>query len=72
MNCPTCGHHLSDSEIPPEPSEGTWVRDKKGVVFLHHIGGGWSPSGFFPLGKWSAMWEARGPLTICGPWGIEL
>ena len=63
--CPTCGP-------PPEPPIGTWVRDRFGATTKRHENGRWSPPGFIPIAEWEAMWEARGPLVECGPWGADL
>lgn len=57
---------------PPEPPIGTWVKDKYGGTTKRHPGGGWGPPAFFPAARWAPMWAARGPLTICGPWGAPL
>ena len=70
MTCPTCGQTLPGA--PPEPPVGTWVRDKHGAVSVRNRDG-WAPapSGFFGTGRWEAMWQARGPLVECAPWGRE-
>jgi hypothetical protein len=68
--CSNCGH--VDSTPPPEPPEGTWIKDRHGATAMHHKGGGWAPPGFYPFGQWEAMWNARGPLVECGPWGQDL
>lgn len=57
--------------IPPEPPVGTWVKDKHGGTSLRYAEG-WGQPGTMPFGRWEAMWEARGPLVECGPWGREL
>jgi hypothetical protein len=70
MKCPRCGYQ--GGEIPPEPPFGTWVRDRHGGTHKHftHDGlAGWGVPGCLPLGVWERMWEARGPLVVCGPWG---
>lgn len=54
--------------VPPEPPVGTWMRDKYGALSLRQ-GDGWGLPGFWPFGKWEAMWEARGPYVECEPWG---
>jgi hypothetical protein len=72
--CPTCGAERSQA-APPEPPIGTWVKDRHGAVSLRHTVGdvtGWAPRGAMPYARWEAMWEARGPLTVCGPWGADL
>ena len=63
-----------EMSIPPEPPVGTWVRDRFGAVAQRFVYGGWdgwSPPGCYPFGRWDAMWEARGPLVECEPWGLE-
>lgn len=70
MTCPTCGCETHEA-VPPEPPEGTWVRDRFGGTTMHHVGGGWAPKGCLPVAKWEPMWHARGPLVQCGPWGQE-
>lgn len=60
---------------PPEPPIGTWVRDRHGAAtkrFTLDGQTGWAPPGCLPLAKWAPMWEARGPLVKCGPWGADL
>jgi hypothetical protein len=66
----TCPAHCPEA-VPPEPPVGTWVRDRFGGVTMRQHGGGWAPPGFMPLASWRAMWERRGPLVECGPWGQE-
>jgi hypothetical protein len=56
---------------PPEPPVGTWVIDRYGAVSKHQEGGGWGEPGFMSFGQWLAMWEARGPLVECEPWGRD-
>lgn len=58
---------------PPEPPVGTWVKDRFGATSVR-IKDGWaaSPTGFYGGGIWECMWEARGPLEVCGPWGAQL
>lgn len=71
MSCPRCGY-TPGPECPPEPPIGTWVQDRHGGVSKRFTLGdmtGWAPPGCLPLAQWKAMWEARGPLTICAPWG---
>lgn len=70
-SCPTCGRAGYPGPTPPEPPVGTWVRDRFGGLSKHQKGGGWGEPGFEPFGVWSAMWQTRGPLEICGPWGRE-
>jgi hypothetical protein len=55
-----------------EPAIGTWVKDKHGAAHIR-IEGGWAPAphGFYPGGQWQAMWDARGPLVECGPYGFD-
>lgn len=73
MTCSTeCRYHRVTPPAPPEPPVGTWVRDRFGSTHQHGLGGGWGTPGFFYTGKWEAMWEARGPLEVCGPWGASL
>jgi hypothetical protein len=56
--------------IPPEPPVGTWVMDRYGAThYRRHDGWSAAPSGFYAFGIWSAMWEGRGPLVECSPWG---
>lgn len=74
--CPNCGYHLEQSYAPPEPPVGTWVKDRFGASHMRRIDAlgndGWGEPGFYSFGKWQAMWEGRGPLVECGPWGSEL
>jgi hypothetical protein len=75
--CPNCGYASVDlAAIPPEPPIGTWVKDRHGAVSQRHKDAegrvGWSPPGCYAFGKWEAKWAARGPLTVCGPWGAAL
>ena len=63
-HCPTC-----QCVPPPEPPVGTWVRDRFGGTTMRHPNGGWAPPGFLPAARWEAMWEGRGPLVECGPYG---
>lgn len=71
--CRLCGSDLADRPIPPPPPIGRWVKDRYGAAHIRTPDGNWasapSREGF---GKWEAMWEARGPLTECGPWGREI
>lgn len=71
--CSNCGHvdEISSSVVPPEPPEDTWVKDRHGAAH-HRKGDGWGSPGFYYFGKWEAMWNARGPLVECGPWGQDL
>ena len=57
--------------VPPEPPVGTWVMDWNGSTSKRHPQGGWAPPGCAPLGRWEAMWLARGPLVECSPWGLQ-
>lgn len=59
------------SAPPPEPDQGTWTIDRWGGVSQLR-GEGWGEPGIMPFGKWEVMWEARGPLLECGPWGAPL
>lgn len=68
--CVNCGH--SSTLPPPEPPVGTWVRDRFGGLSYHQTSAGWGEPGIMPFGRWAAMWEARGPLVECGPWGADL
>lgn len=54
-----------------EPPVGSWVMDRFGATH-YRTEHGWAaaPTGFVPAGRWQAMWEHRGPLTLCGPWGL--
>lgn len=84
--CPECGHveeidweqvDAARKAIPPEPPVGTWVKDRFGGTHVRikdsdgNVGWSCSPTGFYAFGKWEAMWEARGPLVECGPWGRD-
>jgi hypothetical protein len=71
MACPNCGFHREPVPCPPEPPVGTWVRDRFGAVHQRQAEG-WGDPGSQPFGHWAPMWEARGPLAECGPWGAEL
>lgn len=63
--------HVRPGSTPPEPPVGTWVRDRHGGLSMRQEGG-WGEPGIMPFGKWEAMWEARGPYVVCGPWGAPL
>ena len=55
-----------------EPPPDSWVQDRHGAT--HHRnpkGDGWGCPGFYYHGVWKMMWDARGPLTLCGPWGVS-
>lgn len=68
--CPNCYAHFDLNPIPPEPKPGSWVKDRNGGV--HHRapdGSGWGNPGFYYFGRWRDMWEARGPLVECEPYG---
>jgi hypothetical protein len=69
--CPRCGYERP-APCPPEPPIGTWVKDRHGASFMRINDRGWGagPNGY-PGAQWSSMWEARGPLVECGPWGAE-
>lgn len=74
--CPNCGYHLDAQGAPPlEPPVGTWVKDRFGAAHMRRRDSdgniGWGEPGFYSFGKWEAMWEARGPLVECGPWGRD-
>lgn len=51
---------------------GTWVKDRHGGTHYRRSDG-WSsaPEGFYAFGVWEDMWQGRGPLVECGPWGAE-
>lgn len=72
MNCPTCHQEVPALTIPVEPPVGTWVKDRHGAASVRNKDG-WAPAltGFYGGGRWEAMWEARGPLVECGPYGRE-
>lgn len=79
--CPSCGHAFHPQAclpVPTEPPVGTWVKDRFGGTHVRiedsdgNIGWSASPTGFYAFGKWAPMWESRGPLVECGPWGAEL
>ncbi|WP_193510433.1 hypothetical protein [Cryobacterium sp. BB736] len=53
-----------------EPPVGTWVRDRHGATSYRQPAG-WGEPGTVPTGQWKAMWDARGPYVICGPWGAN-
>ncbi len=55
-----------------EPPIGTWVKDRHGGTTMRHENGRWAPPGSEPFAIWEAMWDARGPLVECGPWGRAL
>jgi hypothetical protein len=68
-----CSVHRVIPPAPAEPEVGTWVKDRFGAVhYRNQEGWAASPTGFHGFGKWEAMWEARGPLVECGPWGASL
>jgi hypothetical protein len=71
LACPNCGYPVGP--IPSEPPIGTWVRDRHGAVSVRNRDG-WAPApfGFYGAGQWAAMWQARGPLVECGPYGAEI
>jgi hypothetical protein len=64
--CPNCDL----TPAPPEPPIGTWVRDRWGGVTKRHDDG-WGTPGSLYLGRWEEMWNARGPLVPCLPWGAS-
>ena len=66
--CDVCNHLLV---TPEEPPVGTWMRDRHGAL-TYRQPDGWGLPGFYPGGKWEAMWHARGPYVECGPWGRPL
>jgi hypothetical protein len=72
-SCPTCGNHGYAGAVPPEPPPGTWIKDRFGGTAVR-IGDGWAPAlhGFYPAARWDPMWNARGPLVECGPYGRDL
>jgi hypothetical protein len=51
-----------------EPPDDTWVRDRHGAL-SHRWNGRWGLPGFYYFGQWEAMWDERGPLEVCKPWG---
>ena len=51
-----------------EPPVGSWVRDKHGATSCRQEDG-WGQPGMMSFGRWEAMWDARGPYELCGPWG---
>lgn len=57
-----------------EPPAGTWVKDRYGATHQRNPKGGkgWGQPGCYYLGEWAAMWDGRGPLEVCGPWGAPL
>ena len=55
-----------------EPPVGTWVKDRHGASHRRGASGGWGEPGFMDTGRWLDMWDARGPMVECGPWGREL
>lgn len=74
LTCPSCGHAFHPTACrpcPPEPPVGTWMKDRFGGVTQRQRDG-WGAPGVMPFGKWTSMWDARGPYTECGPWGAEL
>lgn len=79
VDCPKC-HFFKNS--PAEvggpcrnalcDETNAWVKDKHGASF-ERVAAGWRAGpGFYPTGVWEAMWDARGPLTLCGPYGTDL
>lgn len=79
MTCrPECTIHRAQAPAPEEPALGTWVKDRFGGTHVRtkdsdgNIGWACAPTSFYVFGKWEAMWEARGPLEECGPWGASL
>jgi hypothetical protein len=54
------------------------VKDRFGSTHVRTVDSdghdGWAaaPTGFYAFGRWAPMWESRGPLTECGPWGADL
>jgi hypothetical protein len=70
--CPNCGYHVDAGAAPEEPARGAWVKDRFGAVHQRSPSGGWGQPGLYGFGKWELMWQARGPLVECGPWGREL
>lgn len=72
-HCSNCGHvGQVEAVAPPQPPVGTWVKDRFGGTSFHAVQDGWGAPGLMPFGKWEAMWHARGPLIVCGPWGRPL
>lgn len=55
-----------------EPPPDSWVRDRYGTTYHRNPEGvGWGCPGFLYGGVWEQMWDARGPFTLCGPWGLS-
>lgn len=69
--CPACRRPWREDDVPPEPPVGTWIKDRHGGTTMRQAGGGWGPPGFYPFANWNAMWKARGPLVVCGPYGRD-
>lgn len=69
VTCPNCGYQI-EAVVPAEPPVGTWVKDRFGATHVRQAKG-WGSPGTVPFGKWDAMWQARGPLVECGPWGQD-
>ena len=56
-----------------EPPAGSWVKDRFGAAHHRAVdGGNWGEPGMYYRASWEAMWDARGPLELCGPWGAPL
>ncbi|HVQ18918.1 MAG TPA: hypothetical protein VMT27_07770 [Actinomycetes bacterium] len=75
MRCPQCGdevNHSCPGVCPPEPPIGTWVKDRHGGTSHRGENGSWGSPGMYYLANWERMWQARGPLVECGPWGGPL
>ncbi len=67
------GHNTPPETVPSrenEPPVGSWVRDRFGGTSFRQPDG-WGEPGVMPFGRWVGMWDARGPYTLCGPWGAE-
>lgn len=60
------------NDLSAEPPPGSWVKDRHGAAHHRSRSGRWGQPGCLYLGDWVAMWNARGPLAECGPWGAEL
>jgi hypothetical protein len=76
MICSNCGHDMGDDPwcaegVPPEPPIGSWVKDRYGGISHRGENGSWGQPGMYYLASWVPMWNARGPLVPCGPWGNE-
>lgn len=64
-----CRYHAVSGPVPEEPPRGTWVKDRFGRVHLRLRDGWTAGREFHTFARWEPMWEARGPLVECEPWG---